>query len=180
MNTIARHLTFEKALLLLAAIAMLVTIFLLILLLRVWLTWGRDEVEIFTRNQLVINLLVIALISAGVGVVFLLTGLRWHELRQEAISQKQINDVLREERASFLSDRDRSQVRQAPQYPDGLTEREVEIMRLVAAGKTDREIGKELVISPRTAGNHVGHILSKIGANNRTEVAGYAIRHNLS
>ena len=67
----------------------------------------------------------------------------------------------------------------APAYPDGLTAREVEVLRLVAAGKSNQEIADELVITLRTAGNHVSNILNKIGLGNRTEAAAYAIRHGI-
>ena len=157
---------------------MLITIVALILIFGIWLTWGSDEVEIFTRNQVVIDLLVITVISAGTGAVFLFTGLRLRELNREVVSQKQLNDILRE-RISSLSEQAQNQSRRAPEYPDGLTEREVEIMRLITGGKTDREIGGELFISHKTVGNHLSNIRSKIQVNNRTEVAAYAIRHNL-
>jgi ATP/maltotriose-dependent transcriptional regulator MalT len=61
-----------------------------------------------------------------------------------------------------------------PQYPDGLTEREVEVLRLVAAGLSNREIGEELFISVNTVARHVNHIFSKIDASNRAEAATYA------
>jgi DNA-binding CsgD family transcriptional regulator/tetratricopeptide (TPR) repeat protein len=67
----------------------------------------------------------------------------------------------------------------APAYPDGLTAREVEVLRLVAAGKSNQDIADELVITLRTAGNHVSNILNKIGLGNRTEAAAYAIRHGI-
>ena len=51
--------------------------------------------------------------------------------------------------------------------------------RLVAAGRTDREIAEELIISIRTVTTHVCNILNKTGAANRAEVAGYAVRHGL-
>jgi DNA-binding CsgD family transcriptional regulator len=63
--------------------------------------------------------------------------------------------------------------------PDDLSWREVEILRLVAAGKSNREIGEELYISGHTVANHVRNILRKTGAANRTEAAGYAYRHAL-
>jgi DNA-binding CsgD family transcriptional regulator len=63
--------------------------------------------------------------------------------------------------------------------PDDLTEREVEVLRLMAAGKTDRAIADALVISPRTVNNHVSSILSKTGSANRTEAATYALRHGM-
>jgi DNA-binding CsgD family transcriptional regulator len=63
--------------------------------------------------------------------------------------------------------------------PDGLSRREVEILRRVAAGRTNQEIGDELFISGHTVANHVRSILRKTGAANRTEAAGYAHRNAL-
>ena len=57
-----------------------------------------------------------------------------------------------------------------------MTEREIEVLRLVALGKTDREIAEKLFISFRTVGNHVRSILNKTGAGNRTEAAIYGGR----
>ena len=54
-----------------------------------------------------------------------------------------------------------------PAYPDGLTQRELDVIRLFAAGRTDREIAGELVISVRTVTTHVGNILNKTGAAHR-------------
>ncbi len=68
----------------------------------------------------------------------------------------------------------------APAYPDGLTEREVEMLRLVAGGKTNLEISQELVIAEGTARRHVANIYEKIGAANRVEAATYANHHGLS
>lgn len=67
-----------------------------------------------------------------------------------------------------------------PAYPDGLTQREVEVLHLISGGKTDREIGEELFISVNTVGNHVRNILSKTSAANRTEAASYANQHGLA
>jgi len=53
----------------------------------------------------------------------------------------------------------------------GLSEREQEVLRSVAEGLTDREIGRALGISPRTVGRHVGSILDKLGVRNRAEAA---------
>jgi DNA-binding CsgD family transcriptional regulator len=63
--------------------------------------------------------------------------------------------------------------------PAELSWREVEILRLVAAGLSNREIGERLYISEHTVANHVRSILRKTGASNRTEAAGYAYRHAL-
>jgi DNA-binding CsgD family transcriptional regulator len=67
----------------------------------------------------------------------------------------------------------------APVYPDGLSQREVEVLRLMALGKSNRDISEELVISLRTVAHHVTSILNKTGASNRTEAAAYAARHGL-
>ncbi len=63
--------------------------------------------------------------------------------------------------------------------PDGLSQRELEVLRLVARGKTNQEIGDELFITYRTAANHVSNILAKTGVGNRTEAATYTYRHRL-
>ena len=83
------------------------------------------------------------------------------------------------ERARALKDRAESGPPRAPAYPDGLTEREVEVLHLVAAGRPDREIAEELIISLRTGNAHVRNILNKTGAANRAEAATYANRNGL-
>jgi DNA-binding CsgD family transcriptional regulator len=67
----------------------------------------------------------------------------------------------------------------APPHPDGLTRREVEILRLMAAGKRNLEIADELVLSLRTVAHHVTSILNKTNSTNRTGAAAYASRHKL-
>ena len=63
--------------------------------------------------------------------------------------------------------------------PEGLTPREIEVLRLVARGLSNREIGAQLVISPKTVGNHVEHIYAKIGASTRATASLFAVRHGL-
>lgn len=63
--------------------------------------------------------------------------------------------------------------------PDGLTDREVEVLRLLAEGLSNRAIGERLCISTNTAANHVRNILIKTGAANRTQAAMYAADHEL-
>lgn len=58
----------------------------------------------------------------------------------------------------------------------GLTPREVEVLRLLAAGRTNRQIAEELFISESTAGVHVSHILGKLGVSGRVEAAAIAVR----
>jgi predicted ATPase/DNA-binding CsgD family transcriptional regulator len=60
-----------------------------------------------------------------------------------------------------------------------LTPREWEVLRLVAAGYSDREVAAQLFVSPRTVGAHVGSILSKLGVQSRAAAAAVAARHGL-
>lgn len=60
--------------------------------------------------------------------------------------------------------------------PERLTDRELEVLQLAAAGKTNREIAHDLVIVPRTVEQHMAHINKKLGVKNRTQAALYAVR----
>jgi len=60
-----------------------------------------------------------------------------------------------------------------------LTERELEVLRLIATGATNREIADRLVVSEGTVKNHVSSILSRLGLRDRTQAALYAHQHNL-
>jgi HD-GYP domain-containing protein (c-di-GMP phosphodiesterase class II) len=64
-------------------------------------------------------------------------------------------------------------------YPAGLTEREVEVLRLLARGRTNREIAEALVITEKTAGHHVEHIYAKVDVSTRVGAALFAMRHDL-
>ena len=64
--------------------------------------------------------------------------------------------------------------------PYGLTGRELAVLRLVAAGRTNAQIGAELFISPKTAGVHVTNILRKLGVSNRVQAASLAERAGLA
>ncbi len=64
--------------------------------------------------------------------------------------------------------------------PDGLTAREVEVLRLITAGRSDREIAEQLVLSVRTVGRHVTNIYNKVGAHSRADATAYAIRHGIA
>jgi DNA-binding CsgD family transcriptional regulator/tetratricopeptide (TPR) repeat protein len=74
--------------------------------------------------------------------------------------------------------RERQPVHPAP-YPDGLSEREVAVLRLVAAGRTNQQIADALVISLNTVARHVSNIFGKTRVANRAEAASYAHRRGL-
>ena len=65
------------------------------------------------------------------------------------------------------------------EWPAGLTSREVEVLRLVARGLSNKEIAEQLVISAKTAGTHVEHIYTKIDASNRAQAGLFAMKHGL-
>ncbi|MGN6701094.1 MAG: helix-turn-helix domain-containing protein, partial [Thermomicrobiales bacterium] len=64
--------------------------------------------------------------------------------------------------------------------PDGLSRREVEVLRLLAAGQSNHAIAEALFLSPRTVQRHIANVYLKIGAHNRAEATAYALRHRLA
>jgi DNA-binding NarL/FixJ family response regulator len=64
-------------------------------------------------------------------------------------------------------------------WPAGLSDREVEVLRLIARGASYREVARTLTISPKTAEHHVGHIYDKIGVSSRAAAAMFAMEHDL-
>jgi DNA-binding CsgD family transcriptional regulator len=83
------------------------------------------------------------------------------------------------ERVRAIWEQAEIQPARVPAYPNGLTHREVEVLRLVATGKGDREIAEVLSISVTTVSTHIRNILNKINAANRTEATAYAAEHGL-
>lgn len=69
--------------------------------------------------------------------------------------------------------------RPVAEAPAGLTTREVEVLRMLARGMTNKETGQQLEISPKTVGRHVESIYSKIGASTRAAAALFAVEHDL-
>ena len=68
----------------------------------------------------------------------------------------------------------------ASTLPGGITAREAEVLRLLASGRTSREIGEELFLSVRTVERHVTNVYAKIGAHGRAEATAFAIRHGIA
>jgi DNA-binding NarL/FixJ family response regulator len=69
--------------------------------------------------------------------------------------------------------------RRPPEHPDGLSDREVEVLRLVARGHTNRAIAERLHLSAKTVGHHVQHIYAKTGVSSRAAAALYAVERGL-
>ncbi len=67
----------------------------------------------------------------------------------------------------------------APESPETLTERETEVLRLLAKGQSNKEIAQTLTIGEKTVKTHVSNILAKLGVPSRTQAALYAVRIGL-
>ena len=84
------------------------------------------------------------------------------------------------ERVVALNETIKVQPGNAPAYPDRLTEREVEVLRLIAAGNSNREIATDLVLSVRTVERHITNVYGKISARGRADATLYALDHGLT
>ena len=76
--------------------------------------------------------------------------------------------------------REISQPTSLPLSEDPLSDREIEVLKLVAQGLSNQEIAEKLVVSDRTVGKHVGNILDKLHLANRTQAALYALREGVA
>lgn len=65
-------------------------------------------------------------------------------------------------------------------YPDDLTDREVDVLRLVAAGRSNQQITRDLVVSMSTVKTHINHLFAKTGCPDRAALVAYAYRHRLT
>ena len=74
----------------------------------------------------------------------------------------------------------RPQHHRRPERVTGLSSRELEVLRLVSAGRTNREIGELLFISEKTASRHLSNVFDKLGIHTRAEAARIAAEHGLT
>ena len=111
---------------------------------------------------------------------------RPHRARLSA--EQAVDELVRDSRAGKLDGECAAAVIEAAGHarprahdlsPAGLSEREIEVLRLVATGFSNPEIAAKLVISPRTAEHHVQHIYRKLGVRSRPAVAFFAMEHGL-
>jgi DNA-binding NarL/FixJ family response regulator len=70
-------------------------------------------------------------------------------------------------------------IRRRRDGPGGLTAREIDVLRLLARGLSNKEIASRLVITPKTARNHIEHIYAKTGTSNRVRASMFAVQHGL-
>jgi len=107
-------------------------------------------------------------------------------LLEEALSTARGQIAARERRAGPVAEAGEKHPDSSPAstvYPDGLTERELEVLRLIVAGKSNTEIAQQIVLSVRTVERHISNIYEKIGARGkvaRAAATSYAFTHNLA
>ncbi|WP_194818246.1 helix-turn-helix transcriptional regulator [Nocardia sp. XZ_19_385] len=108
------------------------------------------------------------------------TALRAAAILADDLGAKPLAEAIRDtaDRARLPLD-ESAPVRTAPPRTFGLTTRELDVLRLVAQGLSNRQIAAELFISANTAGVHVSRILTKLSATSRTEAAALAHQHRL-
>ena len=102
-----------------------------------------------------------------------------HAVKREGFPPPNSGGSLTPEQAPAVLGAPATAAASAADQPDGLTAREVEVLRLLARGSSTREIADQLAIAPKTAGNHVEHIYAKIGATNRASASLFAMQHGL-
>jgi NarL family two-component system response regulator LiaR len=109
---------------------------------------------------------------------YLLKTSRASEIAQAIRSAAKGQSVLESQVASKLMNRFR-QPKPAAAPHEELTEREMEVLKLIAAGKSNQEVADELFIGIKTVKFHVTNVLAKLGVEDRTQAAIYAFKHGL-
>src|SRR5690606_1617465 len=116
---------------------------------------------------------VVGAVRAG-AIGYLLKDIDGNELRRAVRAAAAGQVQLAPEAASRLM----NELRQ-PEQPPTLTEREIDVLKLVAAGRSNKEIGSALEIGERTVKTHVSSIMGKLGVQSRTQAALYAVHAGL-
>lgn len=131
------------------------------------------ETEVIALTSVLEDTSVVGAVRAG-AIGYLLKDTQADELRQAIKASAEGRVQLSPKAAERLM----REIR-APDSPEKLTEREVEVLRLVARGKANKEIAAELHISETTVKTHVSNILMKLGVPSRTQAALHAVRIGL-
>ena len=139
---------------------------------------GNPEARILILTSFAEDDKVLPAIKAG-ALGYLLKDSSPNDLLQAIREVSQGNSSLHPSIARMLV-REISQPPNLPLSEDPLSDREVEVLKLVARGLSNREIADKLVVSERTVAKHVGNILSKLHLANRTQAALHALREGLA
>jgi DNA-binding NarL/FixJ family response regulator len=130
-------------------------------------------IEVVALTSVLEDASVVGAVQAG-AIGYLLKDTQADELRRAIRAAAQGQVQLAPEAAARLV----REVR-APENPEALTERETEVLGLLARGLANKEIARELVIGDKTVKTHVSRILMKLGVQSRTQAALYAVRAGL-
>jgi NarL family two-component system response regulator LiaR len=133
------------------------------------------EIEIVALTSVLEDTSIVDAVRAG-AIGYLLTDTEAHELRR-AIKAAAAGQV---QLSPDVTARLMREVRTPEKSREPLTEREMDVLRLLAQGKSNKEISLSLSIGEQTVKSHVSHILEKLGVPSRTQAALYAIRIGLA
>lgn len=133
----------------------------------------HPQVEVIALTSVLEDASVTGAVRAG-AIGYLLKDTQADELRR-AIKAAAAGQVQLSPRAA---ERLMREIR-APESPEKLTERETEVLRLLARGLANKEIARELTVGETTVKTHVSNILAKLGLNSRTQAALHAVRIGL-
>ncbi|GLI10569.1 DNA-binding response regulator [Paenibacillus tyrfis] len=137
----------------------------------------HPECKVIVLTSFIDDEKIYPVIEAG-AFSYLLKTSRAAEIAQAIRSAVKGQSVLESQVASKLMNRFRGP-KQAAQPHEELTEREMEVLRLIAAGKSNQDVADELFIGVKTVKFHVTNILAKLGVEDRTQAAIYAFKHGL-
>ena len=133
------------------------------------------DTEVVALTSVLEDAAVVDAVRAG-AIGYLLKDTDAHELRR-AIKAAAAGQVQLSPQAAARLLRE---VRTPEKSAEPLTERETEVLRLLAQGKSNKEIARELQIAEQTVKTHVSHVLDKLGVPSRTQAALYAIRSGIT
>jgi two-component system, NarL family, response regulator LiaR len=131
------------------------------------------DTEVLALTSVLEDASVVGAVRAG-AIGYLLKDTKAHELRR-AIKAAAAGQVQLSPAAAARLMREVL----APERPEALSEREAEVLRLLARGRANKEIGRDLGIAEKTVKTHVSSILGKLGVQSRTQAALYAGRTGL-
>ncbi|MDQ4099817.1 MAG: response regulator transcription factor [Chloroflexota bacterium] len=131
------------------------------------------DVEVLALTSVLEDASVVGAVRAG-AIGYMLKDTHANELRRAIRTAAAGQVQLAPEAAARLMREVRT-----PDAPDPLTDRETEVLRLLAQGQANKEIARSLRIGETTVKSHVGHILAKLGVQSRTQAALYAVRAGL-
>lgn len=131
---------------------------------------AQPDVEVVALTSVLEDASVVGAVRAG-AIGYLLKDTEANELRRAIRAAAAGQVQLAPEAASRLMRELRH-----PEQPESLTERETEVLKLLAEGKANKEIAAALVIGERTVKSHISNIMGKLDVQSRTQAALYAVR----